>query len=319
MIRTALSIERVPSTWIFEHYCKLQTRLHGQDVKIKSIFNESDTNPSMVIFYSTQKQAYVFKDFSSGKGGDAVSLVASMFNMPYNAAISKIIDDYDNRDAENYDEVVIQERAKFKVTSHKTRKWNEFDAKYWTQFGIGSSLLGKYNVRPLASYEMTRESEEGGTEAFGFDGHHIYGYFKDSGELYKIYQPKRLDYKFLNVSPYIQGSEQLTYSKPTLVICSSLKDVMALDALKLDVEAVAPSSETSMLPKSVLSAYTLKYEKIMTLFDNDEAGHRAMNKYHEQLSIPGIFLRLSKDLSDSVRDYGITKTRTYLKPLIHNA
>lgn len=304
----------MPSTWIFEHYCKLGTKLHGQDIKIKSIFNESDTNPSMVIFYSVQKQAYVFKDFSSGKGGDGVSLVASLYNLPYNKAITKVIDDYTNRGTNTYEELEIVEQARFKVTSFKTRKWNELDAKFWTQFGIGSTLLGRYNVKPLASYEMTRDGEE--AEILHFDGHHIYGYFKANGELYKVYQPKKLDYKFLNVNPYIQGSEQLTYSKPTLVICSSLKDVMALEALKLDTESVAPASETSMLPKAVLSAYALKYKRIMTLFDNDEAGHKAMAKYKEQLGIPGIYLRLSKDLSDSIRDYGITKTRQFLKPLI---
>ena len=32
----------VPSTWVFEHYCKLNKKLTGQGEKIKSLFNKKD-------------------------------------------------------------------------------------------------------------------------------------------------------------------------------------------------------------------------------------------------------------------------------------
>jgi len=315
MIRTTLSIETVPTTWIFEYYCKLKHRLHGQDIKIKSIFNESDTQPSMAIFYSPDKNGYIFKDFSSGKGGNGVSLVASMFNMPYNKAISKIIDDYSNRDIGNYEELAIKEESKFKVTSHTQRKWNELDAQFWIPFGIGSKLLAKYNVKPLAAYNMSKDSEEGPIDVM-IKGQNVYGYFKDNGELYKLYQPKRVEYKFLNVLPYIQGSEQLTYSKSTLIIASSLKDIMSLRALDLDVETVAPQSENTMLSKSILSSYAVKYKRILTLFDNDKPGHEAMAKYQSKFGIPGLHLNLSKDISDSIRDHGHALTKKVLTQLL---
>ena len=315
MIRTTLSIDKVPVPWIFEHYCKLKERLHGQEVSILSMFNSHDTKPSMKIFFSSIKEKYVFKDFSSGKGGDAVTLVAALYTIPYNRAIIKIIDDYKARDQEDYEEMALVEQAKFKITAHTTRKWNQLDAEFWKQFGFGSEMLGKYNVRPLDSYSMTKENELGLSEIV-INGLYMYGYFKNNGELYKLYQPKRSDYKFFNVLPYVQGSEQLEYKHPILILCSSLKDIMSLNSLQLNVESVAPPSENTMLSKSVLSAYTLKYKKIMTLFDNDAAGKIAMNKYESKYGIPGIYLNLSKDLSDSISEYGKLKTKQCLQPLI---
>jgi hypothetical protein len=230
-----------------------------------------------------------------------------------NAAL-KIREAYESQEVIT-DNAPMKKVGKFKVTSHMKRQWNELDVKFWTQFKIGSKLLKKYNVFPLEQYIMSKASDDGIQEIV-IKGQNIYGYFTASGELYKVYQPYREKKKFINVMPYVQGSEQLTYTKPLLIICSSLKDMMTLDYLGFDVECVAPASENTMLAKSVLSAYSLKYKGIMTFFDNDSAGKDSMQKYKDRYGIPGIFLKMSKDLSDSVKDFGPEKTKEYLAPLI---
>jgi hypothetical protein len=70
-------INEIPREWVFEHYLKLDVRLTGQDVKIKSLFNPVDKNPSMYIFFSSNN-TYRYKDFSTGKTGDALDLVKEM-------------------------------------------------------------------------------------------------------------------------------------------------------------------------------------------------------------------------------------------------
>jgi len=310
MIRTVFSIDSIPSNWIFQHYCNLKEHLHGQDITIYSVF-KSERTPSMCIYYD--EKGYKFKDFSTGNQGTGIDLVMKLCGLRYHDAIARIMDDYQKK-SDTKQEVVIKKQEKFKVTDHVKRKWNQNDVKFWTQFNIGSALLNKYNVFPLKQYTMTK-TVDGIVKEIVTDGQYLYGYFKSTGELYKVYQPYR-SRKFLNVLSYIQGSEQLTYSKPLLVICSSLKDIMALDTLSFNLESVAPGSENSMLNKSVLSAYSLKYKGIMTFFDNDEAGKTSMNKYKDKYGIPGIFLKMSKDLSDSIRDYGAVKTKEYLTPLI---
>jgi len=311
MIRTVFTIDSIPTTWIFEYYCKLQEKLHGQDVKINSVFKEERT-PSMCIYYTGEE--YKFKDFSSGHGGKGIHLVMLMYNLDYYDAVHKINTDYKDK-IEIDEHVEIKKIASYKVTSYMKRNWNELDAKFWTQFGIGSVLLNKYNVIPLSQYTMSKEVDGEIQEIF-IKGQHIYGYFNNNGEIYKVYQPHREKKKFINVLSYVQGSEQLTYTKPLLIICSSLKDMMSLESLNFNIESVAPSSENTMLPKSILTAYSFKYKGIMTFFDNDEAGQNAMLKYEEKYGIQGIHLKMSKDLSDSIRDFGKRKTKQYLTPLI---
>ena len=58
-------INDIPSEWILENYLDLPYKLTGQSVKLKSIFNIADKDPSMVIYYNSAKKKYVFKDFSS--------------------------------------------------------------------------------------------------------------------------------------------------------------------------------------------------------------------------------------------------------------
>ena len=71
--------KHVPDTWIFEHYCKLDEKLTGQSVKIKSVFNPKEKTPSMCLFVYPQTNKYVFKDFSTGYGGSAMLLIQKLF------------------------------------------------------------------------------------------------------------------------------------------------------------------------------------------------------------------------------------------------
>ena len=122
------------------------------------------------------------------------------------------------------------------------------------------------------------------------------------------------------IKDYIQGTDQLTFKTKYLVICSSLKDVMAFMRLSYpDAEAVAPDSENTLIPAHVISAYKLKYKNICTLFDNDEAGIRAMDKYGQKFNLSGAILPMSKDLSDSIRDHGILKIKEVLTPILKRA
>jgi hypothetical protein len=43
--------DNIPADWIFSHYLKLG-KLKGQSVKMKSIFNEKDSVPSLIIYYN---------------------------------------------------------------------------------------------------------------------------------------------------------------------------------------------------------------------------------------------------------------------------
>jgi hypothetical protein len=309
----------VPREWVFEHYLNLTEKLTGQDIKIKSIFNTREKTPSMCV-YLDRNNIYKFKDFSSGNGGDCLSLVQNLFNLPTRGTASfKIIEDYNQYVLNNGFNPIksYKQHSKFKVTDYEMRHWNTLDQKYWMKYNIGSRLLSKYNVVPLEYYIMEKTDENDVLSSITIKGNYVYGYFKDDGTLYKIYQPKVKDSKFIKVRDYIQGSEQLTYDKPYLIITSSLKDLMAYNKLKIsNSESIAPDSENTMIPENIMSNISSKYKGVCVLFDNDEPGIRAAEKYKLKYGFNYIVLNLEKDLSDSIEKHGIEKTRNVLLPLL---
>ena len=313
-------LREIPKGWPFEYYLGLADQLNGQDVKIKSIVNTKEKIPSMCIYFDVAKDKYKFKDFSSGLQGDSVELVKVFCNLNTRGqAAMKLIQDY-NEYILNNDHNPIQQyksHSRYKVTDYEIRHWTTIDQKYWTKFNIGSRLLEKYNVAPLQYYVMTKEDNDGKESSITIKGLRLYGYFKDDGSLYKVYQPKVSEKKFIKVKNYIQGSDQLKYDKKYLVITSSLKDLMTFNRLKLnDAESIAPDSENTLIPESMLKNIIPKYEKIFVLFDNDEPGIKSMKRYKEKYDFDYVILDMEKDLSDSIKVHGLTKTREVLLPLL---
>ena len=84
-----------------------------------------------------------------------------------------------------------------------------------------------------------------------------------------------------------------------------------------NAEAIAPDSENTLIPEHVINAYRHKYKGIITLFDNDVAGIESMKKYKEKyptvkLAVPP----MSKDVSDSIKDFGAKEVRNRLVPIL---
>lgn len=312
-------IKDVPVPWVFEHFCELKEKLSGQDVKVKSMFNPKEKTPSMCIYFDTKKQQYKFKDFSTGIGGDHLTLVKEITNFTFHKSCGLIVEKYNDYVLHNnggYDLQEFKQASKYKVSEYVFRSWNTSDQYFWTQFNIGSRLLEEYSVRPIEYYTLVKDIE-GTPYTLTIRGNYLYGYFKKDGSLYKIYQPKTQDKKFLKIRDYIQGSEQLQ-DHPYLLITSSLKDIMALKSLKLTIDIVAPDSENSMIRKEVMDSYIKSYKKVVVMFDYDDAGIKAMQKYKELYpELEVCVLPMSKDPSDSLRDFGAKEVRSRLVPLLH--
>jgi hypothetical protein len=321
MIRTITIVSDltdIPVEWTFEHYLNLPEKLTGQDLMIRSVFGAKDKNPSLSIYYSMSKGRYLFQDFSTGIGGDALELVRKLFNFEKRSdAAFKVVADYNKYTLTNDVHIVGQFKInnKYKIDKYKLRTWTVYDQKYWMNYRIDSKTLEKYNVTPIKEYEMFN-----GKDKLKIKGLYLYGYFTKKGILYKVYQPMTDKGKFIKVSSYIHGHDQLTFDKPYLVICSSLKDIMAFDKLRFkNAEAIAPESENTLISENIINKYKDRYSKICTLFDNDTPGIRSMEKYRARYGINPVLLRLEKDLSDSIEAHGINNVRIQLYPLLTKA
>jgi hypothetical protein len=290
-------IKDVPKTFIFEHFCQLKEKLTGEDIKIKSVFNPTERTPSMCIY--------------------CTELVKLMKNLSYHKACNLIVEAYNDYILHNnggYDVEKFIKASKYRVSSHKLRSWSTQDQYFWTQFNIGSKLLEAHNVKPLESYKMKKDENE-----LCIKGLYLYGYFKEDGTLYKIYQPKTLDKKFIKVTDYIQGMHQCT-GENTLIITSSLKDIMSIKSLKLKgLDIIAPDSENTIIKPDLMEELDHKYKTIILLYDNDEPGIKAMEDFKAKYPIDKLklaVLPMSKDVSDSIKDYGPKEVRNRLVPIL---
>jgi hypothetical protein len=315
-------LSQVPREWVFEYYLNLKEKLSGQDVKILSIFNARDKVPSMFIYYDVVSKFYKFKDFSSGNQGDSIELVKALFNMPTRGhAAYKILEDYQIYIKNNTIAVVdILYHDKYKVVDYEMRHWTNFDQTYWMGYKIGSAMLNRYNIVPLAFFTMSKNDLDGTEISYTFKKNYLYGYFRDDGSLYKIYMPKNADKKFIKVENYIQGTDQLRHDCKYLLITSSLKDLMAFNKLGIsNIEAIAPDSENTMIGEKAIGELRPHYEKIIVLFDNDEPGIKAAQRYKDKYGFNTILLPMEKDLSDSVKEHGVDKVKEVLFPLLKQA
>jgi hypothetical protein len=259
---------------------------------------------------------YKFKDFSTGIGGNKSDLIRHMFKLGYPQATRRIIEDY-NKYIQKNGKVSVEfvPQAKWEIDFIKYRKWNQDDAKYWLSYRIGKTLLDQYNVKPIEYFNMIKQDALE-IESLKIGSKHCYGYFDRNGEVYKIYQPHSKKHKFHKVKNYIQGIDQLQYNEPYLVICSSLKDAMCLKSMGYNIEVISPDSENTMIKPHIIANLKKKYKNIITLFDNDDAGKHAIERYAEAYKIHGCVPTICKDISDAIREIGFDKTHAMLRPLL---
>ena len=141
------TVDKVPSFWVFNHYLQLDENLNGQDIKIKSLWNQADSVPSMCIYVDRKRREYYYKDFSSGKYGNKINLIQELFNLQYSDAVSKLIEDYNQylaKGGSNTAKTNVKANAKWIVDYIHTREWNNYDAHYWLQYNIGTTILDHF-------------------------------------------------------------------------------------------------------------------------------------------------------------------------------
>lgn len=309
-----LSYKDVPAEWIYSHYLKLDIKdvMSGHH-RMQSVFKAGDKTPSMYLFRG-KEGSYNFKCFSTGYGGNAIELVKKLFDIDYDIAIKLIVEEYRLylSTATEFKWYTLGGKAPetWKLVDYNIRAdWKKQDVEFWSKYNIGSELLKLHNVKPLYSFTTGKGSSFQTTS----DGL-IYGYFTLKGELYKIYQPYKPMAKFLKVRDHLQGLDQITLNNK-LFICSSLKDIMSLKSIFSEIDCIAPNSESELIDDYIklVNSYSEKY----IIFDNDKAGLNAMLKYKAQYDIPILHLKMGKDISDSVKDYGAKRVAQEVKRLMN--
>jgi len=113
------------------------------------------------------------------------------------------------------------------------------------------------------------------------------------GKYYKLYSPfEERKYKFRNDFPptYAEGFLQLQYKKQFVIITKAMKEVLFFRQ-HFDFDSVAGKSETTPIPKKLMSLLFERYKYVILWLDRDNGGKKATEYYLEEY--PGRFILLN--------------------------
>jgi len=316
----SFSRRSLSSEWCYRYLLGIPP-LDGSNIKIKSPFS-IDRTPSFSLFKKEGSSDYRWRCFSTGRGemgSDHIELFIQLQEQKGNtfdrsSAFNFLFGEYETF-IKSGEYVAIERKAPVngnaKVTDFEMRQFNKDDLKFWNRFQIRQDILENYNTAPLKRFVM-KKIKAGKEEEYVFENPLTFGYFTNQGDLFEIYQPTNKASKCIKVQPYIKGWDQCK-GNDTILITEAVKDCMAFQVLEIDnVDIIGADSANVVLKKTFIEELRAKYKFIGSLFDDDDAGHRAAAVYQEKFQIPMVPFKMGKkDLSDTLAIYsaGIVKIK----------
>lgn len=274
-------------------------------------------------FYRAKNGELIFKDFQTGFHGNFVEIVMAKFKCEYTRALKIIANDFEisskpelekNKCQAKYTGVKIEQDGAANIQC-EVQEFSSTDLRWWSSYGIQASTLKKYNVFSVKSLFLN-----GNYLMSGNPRAPVYGYYfgKEEGrELWKIYFPMKLHFRFMVNTSKLQGTKQLPSSGDYVVVTKSLKDVMVLH--ELGIPAVAPQAESILITSRQYQALKKRFKYVIINGDWDRAGQRFMLESRKKFEC--ICLSFTnkecdgKDISDYVKKHGMDKARGIMQSI----
>ncbi|MGL4343552.1 MAG: toprim domain-containing protein [Metamycoplasmataceae bacterium] len=296
---------------IFSHYFNHQVQL--KTYYLNPLRN--DKNPDCVYKISQSGFLY-FHDYALGKSYSPIDIVMQIYNISFKEALHKI-----KNDIGKIEKVAIIPKEYVKedyLIDLKVKKenWNNKYLKYWNDYYLTENVLNNFKVSPISYYWINNvliQCQLSYCYYLGYNQNHKY----------KILNLKN-KYKWTtNSLTNLQGYYQLPKTGKLLIITKSLKDVMVLSLF--NIFSVAVQAETISLTKEQYLDLSLRFDKIIVFYDNDNAGLLNSNIISKLFNLSQIYIPICerynnniKDISDYIKYYGIEKTKNLLKKLLWN-
>lgn len=251
-------------------------------------------------------KGFLYKDFATGEFYNCFQYVMEKFSYNFGECLNKIASDFnldfstDKKGNLLDPNTVIRKIRKKQVDIKiKSKEHDIKDLAFWNKFGITKTTLDLYNIKSLEYYWV-----EG--NRFHVKDEYVYAY-SFGNYLYKIYQPYNTEWKWIgNIkADIVQGYKQLPFDGELLFITSSLKDVMTLR--EVGFTAVAPASESTLIPDKFIKELKIRFDKIFIYYDNDNPGLNLAKTASEQYQLPYIYNPIcfkDKDPSDLYKNQG---------------
>lgn len=306
-----VNVDEINQIQVISHYLKIPQTTILKCISTGEQINSPlryDENPSFSFYIKNNK--IKMRDFAGYFWGDIYDLVGFVNNIPVTyknlPLIKKLINDVSEDDnqyqLETYKKVI-------KPLAYNVRKWNDIDVKVWRKAQLPLHYLIQTYVYPVK-------------EAF-YNNKIIYTY-KDSDPCYayflgyvndlpiiELYFPKRHKKgkypKFMTNYSIIKGLYTLIECD-NLIITKSNKDRLAIKyqllLLHLDkeIEVIALPSESTYLNDVQYNFFKERYKNIVTLFDKDLTGIKALRYHRDKYNIQGV-LTYHFFLRGSIKDF----------------
>jgi hypothetical protein len=273
-------------------------------------------------FYKSEKSGLRYKDFGNGVNYNFIDVVMYKYSCGFSKALQIIASDFHIIDSNIQKKAIPEYHGPVLATNEpcdikvEIKDFTPKELSWWKNFGITEGLLQEGRVYSLKTVFLNNEPAY-----FSSDKCPMYGYFlghdpSDERELWKIYFPTKLKYRFLLNNSKLQGVHMLPKKGNLLIITKSMKDVLTLKGL--GYTAIAPQSENSYPKKEQVEALEKRFDKILVFLDNDRAGLKAMaslRKMYRLLYYAIPYIHKVKDISDFYKKHGETKTKTLIDEL----
>jgi hypothetical protein len=276
-------------------------------------------------FYRSDKTGLRFKDFGNGVNYNFIDVVMALNSCSYHRAMQIIATDFGivkmpnldiKREVPKYNGEILDDKEPCDIKV-EIKDFTEKELSWWKEFGISKELLKEGKV-----YSARAVFINGIPSYFSTERCPIYGYFlghEEGRELWKIYFPTKLKYRFLLNTSRLQGTHMLPKKGDLVVITKSMKDVLTLKSL--GISAIAPQSENSYPKPEQINSLMKRFDRVLIMLDNDRPGMRAMatlRKMYRTLFywIPKAYK--VKDISDFRKKYGEKKSKEFIEELLMN-
>lgn len=295
---------------------------------ILSPLRDDDEHPSFSM--RARGDDVFWKDFGTGEGGSAVTLMAKLWAVTYSDALLKIKLDTEYR-LPRFN-LIRKYRGKLHLTSGssikvKVREWKPWDVEFWKSFGISQKFATWCNVFPISHAFFTYDIEgKMDTVCIPMDKY-AYAYYewKDGVESVKLYQPYSKSMKWLSkhdASVWDLWKQAFKWaeekSDKAVILTSSRKDAMCLWQ-NLKIPAMSLQGEGYIPKPQVMKQVFDRFKKVYIWYDNDfshkndnpgqDNAAKLIEEYPNLINICIPTEYDSKDPSDLVKNHGVKELK----------
>lgn len=319
-------LSKVSQMELWKYYC---SNFEKVDTFFKSEFY-NDSNPSCRI--TSKGTRLYYTDYGTGQYfGNALDYVQFKYNCTLRECLRIVANDFglkklnlkvrpDINLKNLHEKLLIKPKADIQII---TQPFNLVDYNYWGKFKLSFDDLesdevtaAKYvfltNQRGELRYEYTNKNPIYAYKEYDIDCNFLG---------YRIYMPlASKGRKWFNntTNTAVQGIKGLAKKGKLLIITKSLKDVMVLR--KMGYNAISLASETTSLSKEIYEKLIKRFDKIISLYDNDESGIKGAKSLADLYGIKAYFIPLEtncKDVSDLVDSLDLKEGKRIVKKLIN--